>query len=462
MLLIITLPDQATFSASETRASFLLLDGQGHVLRRGHDVLSDVLSAMLNAVPRTAFNIIATVPASRIVFIETPLPRVSGARREALLRYAIEDKLTIDPDTMHVALLGEAQSAAEPAAQPASQPAARYIVAAIDRSWFGAALAWLSAAQLAPRAVYAETERVAAAADEWAVVLGPDQCYAKRHDGFAYSLDSGGQTLSEPPFALSLALREVAHPPSVLTVYHADAANPANTMLAELATHWQAKLGIPTRMADAVAVAAAQSGHRLLQLSNGNLLTSEFKPRSRGAGWAQSLRPVMWLAAALVGLQLIFIVADVLQLDRQRQKIELEMRQLFQATFPQATTIVDPALQLQRNLDTLKHERGLSQSDDPRLALAQLSDLSQLSELSQNAPELVINEITISENFAVLSLNMPSPEALNQLRQKVALMPNASLKINAPQKDNPGQVVITLGATTGTPSATTTATRVGT
>ena len=451
MLIIISLPDQATFSATETQASFTLVDAQGQVLRTGRDVLGAVLNAVLNVVPRTssAMQIIATVPASRIVFIETPLPRISGARREALLRYAIEDKLTIDPDTIHVALLGEAQSDAQPPALLKSNPpAARYIVAAIDRRWFGAALAWLSAAQLSPRAVFAETELVDAAADEWAIVLGPHQRYAKRHDGFAYSLDSGGQALSEPPFALSLALREVAKPPTMLTIYHDEASGATHAELAEwaaLATHWQHKLGIPTRLAGLIT--AAQSGHRLLQLKTGNLLTSEFKPRSAGAGWIQSLRPVMWLVAGLFGLQLIFSAAEAWQLDRQRRNIELDMRQLFQATFPKATAIVDPPLQLQRNLDTLKRERGLSPGGDPRLALAQLTELTQSTELTQNTPELIISEINISENSTVLSGKVSSLEAQNQLRQKIALMPNASLKIDAPKDGkagNPALVVITI------------------
>jgi len=442
VLILINLPDQATFSAAETRASFTLVNAQGQVLHSGQDVLGGVLKAVLKVIPRAsdAMQIIATVPASRIVFIETPLPRLSGARREALLRYAIEDKLTIDPDTMHVALLGEAQTAAQTATAFKTGPtAARYIVAAIDRHWFGAALAWLSAAQLAPRAVFAETELTTAAADEWAIVLGSHQRYAKRHDGFAYALDTGGAALTEPPFALSLALREVAKQPTMLSIYHDEAASATHAKLAELATHWQHKLGIPTRMAGLIT--AAQSSQRLLQLKTGNLLTSEFKPRSAGAGWVQSLRPVMWLLAAVLGLQLVFSVADAWQLDRQRRHVELDMRQLFQATFPKATAIVDPPLQLQRNLDTLKRERGLSPGGDPRLALAKLTELMQV------APELIISEINISENSTVLSGKVSSQDAQNQLRQKIALTPDASVKIDAPKDEkagNPAIVVITI------------------
>ena len=432
MFLIIALPHQPHFSASETSAGWSLFDARGGWLRSGTDVLS--------AMPR-AEQVIATVPASRIVFIETPLPRISGARREALLRYAIEDKLTIDPDTVHVALLGEADSD-ESADESTKISATRYIVAAIDRRYFSEALAWLSAAGLAPRAVFAETESVVVAMGEWAIVLGPQQSYAKRHDGFAYALDSGASTaLAEPPFALSLALREVAKPPTSLVVYVTghDESHPPSV---DLAAQWQIKLGIPTRIA--VNTAPAQSGNRLLQLKAGNLLTGEFKPRSAGSSWLKNLRPVLWLMVVLLGLQLLFNIADWWRLDRQRLLIEAEMRQLFQTTFPNATAIVDPALQLQRNLDTLKRERGLSQRGDPRLTLA------QLTELTQSVPELVIGEINIGETATTLSGSLANPTSEAALREKISLMPHASFNFEIPKPGNPARVVITIKPKAGT------------
>ncbi len=432
MFLIIALPHLPHFSASETSAAWSLFDARGGWLRSGTDVLS--------AMPR-AEQVIATVPASRIVFIETPLPRLSGARREALLRYAIEDKLTIDPDTVHVALLGEADSDAA-ADESAKISAARYIVAAIDRGYFSEALAWLSAGGLAPRAVFAETESVLAAKGEWAIVLGPQQSYAKRHDRFAYALDSGASTvLAEPPFALSLALQEVAKPPTSLVVYVTghDESRPSSV---DLAAQWQTKLGIPTRIA--VNTAPTQSGNRLLQLNTGNLLTGEFKPRSAGSSWLKDLRPAMGLMAVLLGLQLIFNLADWWRLDRQRIVIEAEMRQLFQATFPNATAIVDPALQLQRNLETLKRERGLSQRGDPRLALAQLTDLTQA------APELVISEINLSETATTLSGSLANPAGEATLREKISLIPNASFNMEIAKAGTPTRVVITINSKAGT------------
>ena len=50
-----------------------------------------------------ADRVVAVAPVNQLLFIETALPPVSPAKRNALLRYAIEDKLTIDPSTVHCA-----------------------------------------------------------------------------------------------------------------------------------------------------------------------------------------------------------------------------------------------------------------------------------------------------------------------------------------------------------------------
>ena len=425
-------------------AQWSLFDPQANLLRSGRDTLANI--------PHVE-QVIVTVPASRIVFIETPLPKVSGAKKDALLRYAIEDKLTIDPDTVHVVLLGLAENVGNSVANGVATGDSNsklFIVAAIDRRWFGDALAWLTASKLAPGAAFSETEVSEAAANEWAIVLGQNQCYAKRHDGFAYSLDSGGSGEAlpsasvTPPFALTLALREVPTPPTQLAIYtvaNSAFGQAAPAALADVATtiasSWQQTLSIPTRMAGTI---TSQSAARLLALTPAqrkasNLLTNEFAPRSAGAGWVGRLRPVLVLSAALLGLQLSFNVADGWRLDRQRTAIEAEMRQLFQTTFPKATAIVDPALQLQRNLETLKRERGLSIQGDPRPALAKLTDLSKA------APGLAISEVVINENTTILSGSFSGVSGGNAgggagaggtesiLRQKISTMPNATLKL---------------------------------
>ena len=400
MLLVVAIPDQSRLNA-DSRARWSLLDASGALLRAGLETLANL--------PR-AERIIATVPAGRIVFIETPLPAVGNAKREALLRYAIEDKLTIDPATIHAAVLG--------ATQAAGGEAAKHIVAAIDRQWFADALAWLADAQLPADAVFAETDAVAVAAGEWALVMAGSNGYARRDDGYAYALDTAER--DAPPFALRLALGEVAVTPTKITIYTlhdgGDAA-PASVDAALIA-RWQTALNIPLH--DGGMLTPASIGKRLMHLKSGNLLTQEFAPRRASAAWLARLKPALLALALLASVQLVFNVADGWRLDRQRRALDTEMRTTFQAAFPQATAIVDPPLQMQRNLSELKRARGLARDDDVRLLLA------QLAEITRAVPQLAIGEVDVRGNTATLRGTVDAGTA-DTLRQQVKRMPGADM-----------------------------------
>ncbi len=379
MLLFITLPDVSRFDA-ESRVRWTLCDPTGDKpgdkLRIGEGLLADA--------PR-GIEVIVLIPASRVVFIETLLPAVSIAKRDQLVRYAIEDKLTIDPSTVHAVVL-ESDMASR---QGVRRDKNVNIVAAIDRAWFSAALQWLSRAGLSPRACFAETALLPVVKGEWSVKLAPDNAYAKRSDGLAYAIDVG--SIAEPPFALTLALGEVTEKPSALSLFLAD---PRSSDQSAATIRWQAALGLPVRFSALNDATDALAFKQLATLKSGNLLTGEFAPIRAASAWASRLAPALMLLGVITCIQIAAVVADSWRLDRQRQAIENDMRTTFQSAFPKATAIIDPPLQMQRNLDTLKRERGLLREDDSRLTLARFAALREA------APELSVIEVRIKKGDA--------------------------------------------------------------
>jgi type II secretion system protein L len=384
LLLFITLPDLARFGV-ETTTPWTLCDASGTVVRSAESSLSEAR----RVTPHGA-QIVALVPASRVVFIETLLPAVSIAKRDQLVRYAIEDKLTIDPSTVHAVVL-DANDAAR-----AGKAKGLQIAAAIDRAWFGAALTWLNSAGLEARAAFAETALLPVTKGEWSVQLAAKNAFAKRADGFAYAIDVG--TLAQPPFALTLALNEVAEKPSAITLFFAtpDALSEADRKA--MSANWQAALGVPIRLANVDSTQDSQARtfafKRLASLKSGNLLTGEFAPTRAANAWLASLKPALVLASLMALLHVAFVVGDNWRLERKRNAIENEMRTTFQTAFPQATTIIDPALQMQRNLETLQRERGMLRDDDSRRALAQFAALRAL------VPELDVMTVTLKSGDA--------------------------------------------------------------
>jgi general secretion pathway protein L len=99
------------------------------------------------------------------------------------------------------------------------------------------------------------------------------------------------------------------------------------------------------------------------------------------------------LAAAIVAVQFGATALDWARLERERSSLEAERESLFRAAFPEAKTIVDPALQMRRNLADLQRTRGRASASD-FLALASAaakSDAAPARRLTYSAGRLEID-----------------------------------------------------------------------
>ena len=78
------------------------------------------------------------------------------------------------------------------------------------------------------------------------------------------------------------------------------------------------------------------------------------------------------LGAGALAVYCLFSFGEWLWLDRQSQTLRQQMTESFRAAYPQAQTIVDPPLQMQRLYDQLRRARGQLGSTDflPLLAAA--------------------------------------------------------------------------------------------
>ena len=354
---------------------------------------------------------VIVIPARRIVCIETPLPPVSPQKRDALLRYAIEDKLTIDPATVHAVVTGPS----------ASTKSNSHVIAAIDRAWFSSVLGWLLDAGITPMQAVSAAALIPVAAGEWGVVLDGAHGVARRPDGFAYSFDieRRGALASglpqEPPFSLVLALKEAhAHQmaPSQLTIFTDQAAD------APWVNIWQRTLDCPVRIQAPVA-------SQMVTLAAGNLLSGDFAPRSATHGWMTLFKPAAAMAVLIAFLQVAFTVVDAWQLDRMRRVLESEMVQVFKEAFPKAQAIVDPALQMQRNLDAMKRDAGLGSSDDARALLA------QLTAIVKSVPNLAPQSITIREGAVSMETIAPDSQQQRALQSRASETRGATFAVDA-------------------------------
>jgi general secretion pathway protein L len=315
---------------SNARFAWMLLGARGELLREDTTPLSET--------PR-ADECEAVVPAERVLFARLKLPRVNAATIRELLPYAVEDRLVADPAHIHAVAGGRTAQG-------------ETIVAVVDRQWLHAALDTLARAGLNPARAWCESELLAGGQGDWNIVWGAEHGMLVDDYGVAATFDPTPIL----PLAVRLALDEAAargNRPSMVRVHDAQGA-----ALPDLAT-WTQDTGVHFKPGTHWETLAAGQP----EINAINLLQGEFAPRSARSA-ARLPRAAWWLAGTIVLLQFGFTAFDAWRLSREHAELEARAETIFRAAFPDARVVVDPQLQMARNLAELKRSRGLAGGDE--------------------------------------------------------------------------------------------------
>lgn len=344
MKLRVFVPSTERADAS-ARHAWILFDGRGHVLREDAGALAEM--------PR-ADEVELVLPASRVLFARLKLPRVNAATIRELLPYAVEDRLLADPSHIH-AVAGRRGAGGDTT------------VAVVDRDWLAALVEMFGRAGLKASRAWGESALLFAPGGEWHAVCGPRRgmLVDDREVSVAFDRTPGG----ELPLALRIALDEAAgrgeRPQRI--VVHAEGGEPLPDL-----DRWKGESGVA--FARGPDWETARRDEPALHAIN--LLQGEFAPRAPRLGVSRIPRAALALAAAIVLLQAFFVAIDAWRLDREREALEARREAIFRTAFPEAKTVVDPELQMGRNLAELRRARGLAGGDD---FLAQLTRVARES-----------------------------------------------------------------------------------
>lgn len=314
-----------------------LADARGETLREGTTPLADA--------PR-AEAIEAILPVSRVLFARLRLPRVNAATIRELLPYAVEDRLLADPAQVH-------------AVPGATDARGETLVAVVDREWFAAALSALARAGLSPARAYCESALLPAEPGTWHAVLGESRSFLVEDDGNAAPFDRPAG--AGPPLAVRIAADEAAargaRPGRLRVLVEPGIAMPD-------AARWGEDARVTVAVEPTRSLLAGAPAEGAI-----DLLAGDFARRSATLASLRVPRLAWGLAAALLALQFAVTLADWWRLDRERRALEAEQESIFRAAFPEAKAVVDPALQMRRNLAGLQRSRGRASASD-FLALA--------------------------------------------------------------------------------------------
>lgn len=331
--------------AAAARWSWILLDAGHGPLREGATPISEM--------PR-ASDAELVLPAARVLFARLRLPRVGGATLRELLPFAVEDRLLADPSHIH-AVAGPTDARGET------------LVAVIDREWLEAALEALRAAGIHPSNAWCESALAAGEAGTWDLVLGRARGLLADDAGAGVAFDRGPG--SELPLALRIALDESSargERPRVIRVHGEGGAD-----LPDVAG-WSADTGVAFERGASWEELARRAPRR----GAIDLLPREGRAARSRLGRMRVPRAAWALVAAIAILQLAFDGARTWSLSRERAALAARAEVVFRQAFPEAKAVVDPRLQMERNLAELRRSRGLASGDD---FLARLTQAARAS-----------------------------------------------------------------------------------
>jgi general secretion pathway protein L len=164
--------------------------------------------------------------------------------------------------------------------------------------------------------------------------------------------DSGDA--ASPPLSLHLMLEEAqrrgARPDAIAVHVTAPGAAP------DLAA-WQRDLGIPLHLLGTWdwRTAPEQAGIGLAQ--------ERRRWRMSPVALAR-LRPAAWIAGAALVLHGAALITDWMLLASQQRTVRAQMEARFRRVFPDAVAVVDPALQMRRQLAAARHRAGVPDGGD--------------------------------------------------------------------------------------------------
>jgi general secretion pathway protein L len=327
MRLIVAIPERWEDAASSV--AWALVRPDGTLASDGEGLIADLPSATRATL---------VVAASRVLLATATLPSRGARRIRSALAYAVEDQLTSDPESVHAIAAGAPRGK-------------RQSIAVIGREWLRGLIASFESAGVLPESVTVETCLPPIANGEWTLVLRNDGGFLRTGEAAGMSLDGtfDGSVPAMLRLAIDAARGEGGAPPRI--VIHTDF---------PLDVHaWARELGVPCEAAGPWR--SWQSvGRPFIEFLQG-----EFARSGRGLSrlWPR-LRLAAMFAAAALAIEVVGTFCQWGVLRYEKAQLEARMNDQFRAAFPQAQAIVDPALQMRRNLQAARATAGVAQESD--------------------------------------------------------------------------------------------------
>ncbi len=357
--------------------------------------------AQLANLPKISGTVQLMLPAADVLILRAQLPPAARRRAGSLLAYAVEDDTASEPDTNEVSWLGAVD------AEAGKEQSSADVLAVMDKSGLTAWRSALLDAGIRDYQIHCETLLLPWQRGQWSMVWNGSEGIIRTAQFEGAVTDRG--SASAPPVSLRMLLQEaesLGQRPDVLALYSSagEGLEPAR-MPVDLAA-WSRELGVTVQFegiwdwrtapsnADSCLV---RTGRRWIDLR----------------GMAGRLKVAACLLVATVLFHGVALVSDWALLAREQQALRNQMEADFREAFPEAVAIIDPALQMRRNLVTERQASGLSDSSDF------LPMLEQLAVAIRGLPAPAIKTVTYAGGRLIVEFTNVNEAGIAEVRDNL-------------------------------------------
>lgn len=282
------------------------------------------------------------------------MPAQSKRRWESALPFVAEEYTLTDPEDNHVV-------------PGATQTNGQRTLFIIDKQWLQSIISACNAANILLRRAVPEMLMPVFAPDTWVIVWDGSKGFMRTGLTSGIALDYGDE--KQPPLAYTLSLKALlqATPPNI------QIRTPVDSNMQQLPQWPNLPAGFNL---------GERWDWRTEQIPNDtlNLLWGSLAPKTRLLEWLPKLRPVAFILLATLIIETLGTNIEWGQLNYQKTIVSKEMERTFLKTFGDGSVVVNPPLQMQRNIAALRHTAGLPDDADFLSLLDQSSgSLSKLS-----------------------------------------------------------------------------------
>jgi len=361
------------------------------------------IEALVAACP--GFKVVVLVPGSDVVLQNVNVPTQNKQRMLKAIRYANEDDLASDVETLHFSL-GKIE-------QKDSVSVAVVETALMDE-W----QALFQNAGLSVDVMMPEMLAVPLVENEIHIVADNQGILLRAGDTDAFYADAENFSLL---FSLWLKDKEI------------DKKEDEQTVPSIIVWGDELSVKLPVDLPETFSVEYKPATHGLLSVLSSNpivtgksinLLQGDYSRREQiGKIW-RPWRLAASLAGALFILQLGLAITQSSSLESQKTELKAEAKKIYKDTFPEARRIVNPRKQMEQKLKELK-------GDSTTTSVTFLSLLADTGQIFKATAGLNLKSIRYKNKMLDVELEVPNYQVLDQLKQKLTKAGERSVEIQS-------------------------------